>query len=145
MTSANLTNEVLKQDRRGRVLVPQERREALLAEFARSGVSGAQFARMAGVKYATFANWRQQERRRAIACEAAENSVIIGGEGQCSRGQRGLRLLEAVVEDGGRQRPEAASAARLLIELPGGSRLTVVSPVQLPMAVELLALLAQRS
>lgn len=36
--------ELLKQDTRGRVRVPRERREALLAEFARSGISGAKFA-----------------------------------------------------------------------------------------------------
>ena len=49
--------EVLKTDKRGRVRVPVERREALLDEFEKSGMSGAKFARLAGIKYATFANW----------------------------------------------------------------------------------------
>jgi lambda repressor-like predicted transcriptional regulator len=32
-----------------------ERRAAILTEFDRSGVSAAQFARLAGIKYSTFA------------------------------------------------------------------------------------------
>jgi hypothetical protein len=38
-------------DARGRVRVPVERREALLDEFERSGLSGVKFAQMAGLKY----------------------------------------------------------------------------------------------
>jgi hypothetical protein len=57
MTSTNMSAEILKQDGRGRVRVPAERRELLLDEFERSGASGAQFARLAEVKYATFAGW----------------------------------------------------------------------------------------
>ena len=63
MTSTNETVEFLKQDSRGQVLVPMERRRELLEEFERSGMSGAQFARLSGVKYATFANWRQKQSR----------------------------------------------------------------------------------
>jgi hypothetical protein len=48
----------LKQDVKGRVGTPAERREALLAEFERSGLSGPKFAALAGVKYQTFAWWR---------------------------------------------------------------------------------------
>ena len=62
MTSLNAKTEVLKQDGRGRVRVSAQRREALLDEFERSGVSGAKFARLAGIKYATFANWVLQRR-----------------------------------------------------------------------------------
>jgi hypothetical protein len=50
MTSLTLEDEVLKTDRRGRVWVPPARGEALLAEFGRSGVSAAEFARLAGLK-----------------------------------------------------------------------------------------------
>ena len=34
---------------------------------------------------------------------------------------------------------------RLQIELPGGSRMSVASPMQLPMAAELIAMVAQRT
>ncbi|MEZ0257047.1 MAG: IS66 family insertion sequence element accessory protein TnpB, partial [Chthoniobacter sp.] len=63
MTSTTASHEVLKQDRRGRVRVSRERREALLDEFSRSGLSAAEFARMAGIKYPTFANWLQERRK----------------------------------------------------------------------------------
>ena len=64
MTSTNAGPEILKQDSRGRVRVPRERREALLAEFERSGLSGVKFAALAGIKYATFAAWVQQRRQQ---------------------------------------------------------------------------------
>ena len=47
MTSLTLEDQILKSDRRGRVRVPRAQREAWLAEFARSGVTAAEFARLA--------------------------------------------------------------------------------------------------
>lgn len=82
MTSATVEPEVLRLDIRGRVLVSAERREALLEEFERSGVSGASFARMAGIKYPTFMQWLSRRRQSA-------------GSGS---GDRAIRLLEATVE-----------------------------------------------
>jgi len=51
MTSANGSEEVLKQDTRGRVRVSGERRETVLDEFERlnEGLTGAKFARLAGI------------------------------------------------------------------------------------------------
>jgi transposase-like protein len=102
---------VLKQDRRGRVRVPRERREALLEEFFRSGLSAAEFARMVGIKYPTFANWLQERRRDqpSVADEARE--VLTGGGS--------VRLLEAVVEN----HVTVGNGPGLCIELPGGGRL----------------------
>ena len=99
-----------------------------------SGLSGAAFARMAGVKYATFANWVQQ--RRKMSGGAGERSVAHAGT---------VRLLEAVVEEDGLGTMKAGSAAGLVVELPGGCRLRVESPVQLAMAAELVNLVAQTS
>ena len=134
MTSTTVQDEVLQQDRRGRVRVPRERREGLLAEFSRSGLSAASFARMAGVKYSTFANWRQRQGKTRGRPGAGAASVLAGG--------RPVRLLEAIVEES--VTPAAGSSAGLLIELPGGSRLTVDAPTQLAMAAELVSLIAQR-
>ena len=64
MTSTIAKAEILKQDGRGRVRLPARRREALLDEFERSGASGAKFARLAGIKYATFAGWVQKRRKQ---------------------------------------------------------------------------------
>jgi hypothetical protein len=135
MTSTTVTDEVLKQDRRGRVRVPKERREALLEEFARSGLSAAVFAQMAGIKYPTFANWLQQRRKAQRGSVGAPPEAVVRGGA--------IRLLEAVVEDHATR--AVGNGAGLLIELPGGGRLVVPSPAHLAMAAELLALLAQRS
>lgn len=56
------TSLVLKTDGRGRVRTPLAQREALVAEFERSGVSAARFAAMAGIKYQTFCHWVQKHR-----------------------------------------------------------------------------------
>ena len=73
----------------GRVRTPKARREALLAEFARSGVSGQKFAALVGVNYQTFASWVQQWRRRR------------GESPSAAKGAKVWRLVEAVVETGG--------------------------------------------
>ena len=52
---------------------------------------------------------------------------------------------EAVVEGGRCESWEPAGALGLQIELPGGSRMSVASPMQLPMAAALVALIAQRT
>ena len=56
----NWEEKLLTSDTRGRVRVPVERREALLDEFERSGLSGLKFAQLTGVKYPTFALWVQK-------------------------------------------------------------------------------------
>ena len=55
---------VIRSDRRGRVLVSAEQREALLDEFERSGLSGMAFCRMHSLTYPTFASWVQKRRQR---------------------------------------------------------------------------------
>ena len=142
MTSTMVKAEILKQDSRGRVRVPAQRRETLLDEFERSGASGAKFARLAGIKYATFAGWLLKRRKeRGQAVKTTPSSTVHVEESVVKAGP--LRLFEALVDGdhGGRQ--EAVDARGLLIELPGGSRMWVESPVHLQMAAELVALVAQ--
>jgi hypothetical protein len=58
MTSTPLLEErVLKADVLGSVQTPSERREALLDEFEKSGMSGAKLATFIGVKCQTLVNW----------------------------------------------------------------------------------------
>jgi transposase-like protein len=118
---------LLKTDAHGRVRATPERRAAILAEFERSGVSAAQFARLAGLKYSTFAQWVQKHRRRRPARKPAG---------------RALRLLEAIVA------PHAKSPARtaepLRLHLPGGGQLEVCSPAHVPLVAALLQALAAR-
>jgi hypothetical protein len=109
------------------------RREALLDEFEKSGMSAAQFARLVGVKYTSFQNWVQRRRKRR-----AYTAVEKPG---------GLQLVEAVIDHAPVREPQPALPAPieagLLIELAGGGRMRVESPVQLRMAAELLAMMAQ--
>jgi len=144
-TSALPASEILKRDKRGRIWMKPKRREALLDEFERCGLSGAQFARLTGVNYSSFQNWvvrRRQKRGRVV--EAPGEKRPVGAEPSA------VRLFEAVVESGGETRGAAPAlpgprAGGLLVELPGGSRMHIETPVQLQMAAELLALIAQRA
>jgi transposase-like protein len=122
MTSMNTTSLVLKQDRRGRVRTPAARREELLAEFARSGLSGARFAAMVGVRYQTFMGWVHQQRQ--------------GTEPRLSPAADRPRFAEAVV---------AAPSPRcpVIIELAAGIKLELHHAGQVPLACELLKALAR--
>ena len=94
MSSLNAKTEVLKQDARGRVRVSAQRREALLDKFERSGASGVKFGRLTGIKYATFANWVLQRRKRRAAVGAERNGAAGFNDAAARPGP--LRLLEAV-------------------------------------------------
>ena len=123
---------ILKADKRGRVRMPQERREALLAEFDRSGMSGAKFAAWAGIKYPTFANWVQERRRKA--------SQSAPGRDREASVPEGVRWIEATMEP---PMPKRDSVA-LCIHLPGGARLEIATPSQVALACELLRGLEKR-
>jgi hypothetical protein len=66
----------LGQDTQGRVLAGPERREVLLAEYDRSGMSAVKFAQYVGIKYSTLAYWIQSRRRRK---RRQEKSLIKAG------------------------------------------------------------------
>ena len=66
---AEVVDDGRKRDRAGRVHMPRERREELLTEYERSGLSQAAFARRAGVRYPTFAHWVQARRRAGVRAE----------------------------------------------------------------------------
>jgi transposase-like protein len=106
---------ILRTDAKGRVVVTPDRRAALLEEFSKSGMSGAQFAKWAGVNYSTFAYWVQQRRKEQRRKE--------GGERIESRGEPGpeVRWLEAVVA--GEEKPSPAETTPktgLVMHGPGG-------------------------
>lgn len=99
--------EILKTDTLGRVWTPRAKREALVAEFERSAMSAAEFAKWSGVKYATFANWvakGRKARRRASEEETPPKPGV-------------MRWAEAVVEE----RPSGA-AASVVIQLGSAIR-----------------------
>jgi transposase-like protein len=88
-------------DTKGRVRTSKEQRRIILVEFARSGLSAAQFARQTGLKYSTFALWVQRYRRT-----------------KRSGRKPPLRLLEAVMTP-------TPSLSTLLVQLPGGARVEI--------------------
>jgi hypothetical protein len=49
MTASEIASDILPTDSRGGVRASRERREELLDEFEKSGLSGAQFARTVGL------------------------------------------------------------------------------------------------
>lgn len=126
MTSMKTDENVLPVGERGRVWVSRERRKALLEEFDRSGMSGAKFARLAGVKYPTFMYWLKQRREG-------------GGDEALVRASRppAIDFVEALIEGSAGN----GSMSGLTIDLPGGARLRIESPIQLQLAAELLRML----
>ena len=61
--SPPIQNVPVTMDSKGRVRASKEQRRVILAEFERSGVSAAQFAKRTGLKYSTLAGWLQRYRR----------------------------------------------------------------------------------
>ena len=115
---------VLKADACGRVRMPVEKKEKLLDEFERSGLSGTKFAALSGVNYQTFASWvirRKRERQ--------------GGKAPAS-GPDQVRWLEAMVQ-------EAAGSAPIKVNLPGGAWMEITQADQVVLASALVRALQQ--
>ncbi len=64
-TLATSGNEsvILRRDKLGRIKIPASKRAEILAEYDRSGMSGLEFAKWAGLTYSTFATWIQKRRQ----------------------------------------------------------------------------------
>ena len=76
MTDTTTTGEILVQDTLGRVRTPREKREQILDEYERSGMSGAAFAALVGVKYSTLAWWIQRRRKNGVAASLATAATV---------------------------------------------------------------------
>lgn len=119
MTEPDRSGQILKTDKLGRVQVPPERREAILDEFERSGMTGTAFAERYRIKYQTFASWRK---RRKQAREAAQEEPPR------------FLLVEAEETTPCEPGPDEG----LEIELAGGARLRIRSREEVAIAAELL-------
>jgi hypothetical protein len=87
---------------------------------------------------------RTLTKRRKQRGKAVKTTPGSPGGADDAVGRAGpVRLFEALVEGDRAPGREPLGARGLLIELPGGSRMLVESPVQLQMAAELVALIAQ--
>jgi hypothetical protein len=101
--AAEEAGQILSQDALGRVLVSRVRRESLLEEYDRSGMSGVKFAQYVGIKSSTLAYWLQS-RRRHRRREKFSESRRGDGAGKCTGG-----WIEAVVEEGSPPRVPAGA------------------------------------
>ena len=134
MIEGDKDREVLRSDTRGRVRTSAERREALLDEFEKSGVSGARFAALIGVNYQTFAGWVHRRRKQRGGEGAGPTLATSMGV----KASQPVRWLEAVVEDGGVSAMPSAGSSALWVHLPGGARLEIGNSGQVGLAAELL-------
>jgi transposase-like protein len=111
-------------DTQGRVRASKEQRCLILAEFERSRVSAARFAKQTGLKYSTLAGWLQRYRRT-----------------KPPGGARPVRLLEAVVEPA--PKPGFQNQGVLVLHLPGGARAEIHDVKQATLAAAVVRELAQ--
>ena len=134
MNTTQTDEAILKTDALGRVRTPAARREQLLDEFERSGMSGVQFAEFVGIKYQTFATWAQHRRRRRKTAASSKPP------GQAAAPKQ-LRWMEAVLEQA--HAPAEAKPAALVLHLPGGARVELTEVKQVALAVALVRALGQ--
>ena len=132
-TTTEEEKEIFKVDAIGRVRVPKERREALVDEFERSGMSGLVFAERYGVNYQTFATWVQKRRRADGTYEKMKDEREAGKAGSGSKRMASkMKWLEVVKE------PPVAAAVGLKVELPGGGVVRVEDASQAALAAVLI-------
>lgn len=121
-------SEIVKTSKAGHILTSRQRREELLAEFDKSGLSAAKYAELVGIKYPTFMYWLQQRRLK----QAAPSSTLQTS----TRSSTGL-WLEAVIEKAQAGGALGTVAKPLLIRLPSGAALEIsdASHIQLGAAL----------
>ncbi len=134
MNTTQSDGVILKTDVLGRMRTPAARRESLLDEFERSGMSGVQFAEFVGIKYQTFATWAQQRRRRRK--NAASPGPLLHADAP-----KQLRWMEAVI---GQAQPSAEQdQSSLVLQLPCGARVEITDAKQVTLAAALVRALGQ--
>jgi hypothetical protein len=125
MTATKAPSEILPSDSKGRIRVSRKRREELLDEFERSGLTGAQFAKTVGLKHSTFAFWRQerQKRKPTLASQAPPKSATT------------VEWLETVID---KAQACPSSGSVVMIRLPSGAAIEVAHSSQASVAAALL-------
>ena len=132
-TTIGLTDGIIKVDTRGRMRTTRERREALLAEFDRSGMSGQKFSAWAGIKYSTWANWVQLRRKKQVQIASASNETKPGPDAP-----NNVRWLEAVVGASTQKAAVQSKTGALVVQGAGGMRIEIADEAQVKLAAQLL-------
>jgi hypothetical protein len=132
MTSTQSSGQILKTDSLARVRASPERKRELLDEFDRSGLSGAKFAALVGVKYSTFAAWAAKRKRshpgKATPAKVADPAAKV-------------RWLEAVIDQA--QGAAGKGSSALVIYFGSGARMEVSDARQVELAAAVLRALEQ--
>jgi hypothetical protein len=136
LASEEEPGQILSQDARGRILVPRERRESLLEEYDRSGMSGVRFAQFVGIKYTTLAYWLRSRRGHR-----QREKLLVKAGADAEPGKNKGTWIEAVVENGSRSdRP----AGGLRIYFAGGAYCQIASAGEIALVAELLGRLGAK-
>ena len=132
MTTLTKTDEIsiIKTDEVGRRQTPAARRERLLDEFDRSGLSAAKFATLTGLKYSTFAAWVHRRRKQPNSAAKVP-----------AKSADPVHWLEAVMATA-QTRGEPLPAV-VVLQLPSGVRLEVADERQAALAAMLVRALAK--
>jgi hypothetical protein len=117
---------ILKTDALARVKTPPERRQQLLDEFERSGLSGIKFAALVGVKYSTLAGWAAQRKRQGQTGSRAIRS-----------GKRSppVQWVEAVLDQA---QSQSGQNCVLTVRLKSGAQMQISHASQVGLAAALL-------
>lgn len=124
---------LLKSDRLGRTRFTAEQRCAFLDAYEQGALSGPQFAKVHGLKYQTFASWRQKRQRQKEGVQTASTSV-----------EPTFNLIEASLEVENSS-PKTTAVSTLRISLSCGACLEVTDSSSARLAAELLDLLQSQN
>jgi hypothetical protein len=108
---------VIRSDRRGRMLVSPEQREALLDEFERGGLSGMAFCKLHGLVYPTFASWRKKRRERPVPGSPAFAEVLLDDAAPAGRQSDRRTPLRVTLPSGAVAEVSGRDGLPLLVEL----------------------------
>jgi hypothetical protein len=134
MTSAEDSGHILKTDALARLRTPPERRQQLLDEFERSGLSGVKFAALVGLKYSTLAGWAAKRRRQGPVGPRATPPT---------KSPAPVRWVEAVLDQA--QSQPGRNSPGLIVRLSGGARLEISAFHHIELAAALLRALEKPS
>lgn len=116
--------DVVRSDRRGRLLVRARQRALILEAFDASALSGMAFCRQHGLSYSTFANWIQKRRK-----DGAIPSIVHDAA-------REKPLFAEVIIPQAPVSPKPPPA--LKVSLPCGTSFEISDVAQVPLAIQLL-------
>jgi hypothetical protein len=129
--------QILSQDALGCVLVTPERREMLLEEYDRSGMSGIRFAQYVGIRYTTLAYWIRSRRR-----QREREKLLMKAGADKEPGKSKASWIEAVVDKNGS--PVRAPSGALRIYFAGGAYCQISNTAEVALATELLGRLGAK-